>query len=162
MTCSNGEGSGYVAPGTGIMLNNMMGEDDLHPDGFHSSPPGQRVGSMMAPSLLIGEDEVVGLVIGSGGSKRIRTAITQVLTRLIDHGQEIQEAVDAPRLYWDENVLQMEPGFHREVVAGVGKQVSVNRWQEKSVYFGGVHAVVPGKSGAGDPRRGGAVRVVEG
>ncbi len=162
MTCSNGEGSGYFAPGTGVMLNNMMGEDDLHPDGFHSSPPGQRVGSMMAPSLLIGEDDAVGLVIGSGGSKRIRTAITQVLTRIVDHGQEIQEAVDAPRLYWDENVLQMEPGFHKEVVASVAEQVPVNRWQEKSVYFGGVHAVIPGKSGAGDPRRGGAVRVVQG
>jgi len=43
MTCSNGEGSGYFVPGTGIMLNNMMGEDDLHPEGFHSSPPGKRV-----------------------------------------------------------------------------------------------------------------------
>jgi len=43
MTTSNGEGSGYFAQGTGIMLNNMMGEDDLHPEGFHSSPPGIRV-----------------------------------------------------------------------------------------------------------------------
>ena len=51
MTCSNGEGSGYIVPGTGVMLNNMMGEDDLHPNGFHSSPPGERVGSMMSPSL---------------------------------------------------------------------------------------------------------------
>ena len=53
MTCSNGEGSGYFAPQTGIMLNNMMGEDDLHPDGFHTDPPGERVASMMSPSLLM-------------------------------------------------------------------------------------------------------------
>ena len=58
MTFSNGEGSGYFAPETGVMLNNMMGEDDLHPDGFHSSPPGQRVGSMMSPSLLVKDDQI--------------------------------------------------------------------------------------------------------
>ena len=95
MTCSNGEGSGYFAPSTGVMLNNMMGEDDLHPDGFHCDPPGIRVGSMMSPSLLIGDDGVE-LVIGSGGSKRIRTAISQVVSQLVDHGRDLTEAVAAP------------------------------------------------------------------
>src|SRR5207248_1636492 len=46
MTTSNGETSGDVVPGTGIVLNNMLGEDDLHPDGFHAGPPGERVASM--------------------------------------------------------------------------------------------------------------------
>ncbi len=160
MTCSNGEGSGYFAPETGIMLNNMMGEDDLHPDGFHSSPPGQRVGSMMAPSILIGPDNEVKLVIGSGGSKRIRTAISQVLSRVVDYKQNLQSAVDAPRLYWDGELLQMESGFDEKVVDVVSQHGPVNCWQEKSVYFGGVHAVIPGQKGAGDPRRGGASIVV--
>jgi len=162
MTCSNGEGSGYFAPGTGIMLNNMMGEDDLHPQGFHSSPPGQRVGSMMAPSILVDDEGRVKLVIGSGGSKRIRTAIIQVLTQIIDYNRNLQEAVDAPRLYWDKEVLQMEPGLSDAVIAALQKKVPVNCWQEKSVYFGGVHAVIPGEGGAGDPRRGGKAIVVEG
>jgi gamma-glutamyltranspeptidase/glutathione hydrolase len=77
MTTSNGEGSGYIVPQTGIMLNNMMGEDDLHPDGFHAEAPGQRVASMMSPCLLL-RDGRVRLVVGSGGSKRIRTALLQV------------------------------------------------------------------------------------
>ncbi len=161
MTCSNGEGSGYFAPGTGIMLNNMMGEDDLHPDGFHAGPPGERVGSMMSPSLLLNSEGAVRLVMGSGGSKRIRTAITQVLTQIVDQNREVQQAVEAPRLYWDGELLQLEPGFTAEAVETLSKQVSVNCWKEQSVYFGGVHTVVPGKTGFGDPRRGGAAIVVE-
>jgi len=159
MTCSNGEGSGYFAPGTGIMLNNMMGEDDLHPEGFHSSPPGQRVASMMAPSMILEGDEVK-LVLGSGGSKRIRTAITQVLTQVLDFGRDISTAVNAPRLHWDGEVLQVEPGFPAEAVAELEKRFPVNVWKERNVYFGGVHTVIPGVGCVGDPRRGGAVEEV--
>lgn len=155
MTTSNGEGSGYFAPGTGIMLNNMMGEDDLHPDGFHMSPAGQRVGSMMAPSLLKRHD-MVELVLGTGGSKRIRTAILQVLNNVVDFRMGLQEAVSAPRLHWDGAVMQIEPGLHESAVAALAKIWPVNVWSAKDMYFGGVHAVIPGKAGAGDPRRGGA------
>ena len=83
---------------------------NLHPEEFHSSPPGERVASMMSPSLLLNGDEVE-LVIGSGGFKRIRTAITQVLTRLIDFKRESELAVQSPRLHYDDKVLQFEPGF---------------------------------------------------
>ncbi len=159
MTCSNGEGSGYFAPGTGIMLNNMMGEDDLHPEGFHSSPPGMRVSSMMAPSVVLHDGEVK-LVLGSGGSKRIRTAMSQVLSRIIDFRSDIDAAVNAPRLHWDGEVLQVEPGFASDAVEALSKVVPVNLWEERNVYFGGVHTVVPGVAGAGDPRRGGAVVMV--
>jgi gamma-glutamyltranspeptidase / glutathione hydrolase len=156
MTCSNGEGAGYFAPGTGIMLNNMMGEDDLHPEGFHSSPPGQRVASMMSPSLLMKDDEVK-LVIGSGGSKRIRTAVSQVLAQVIDFKRPLQDAVDAPRLHWDGECVQVEPGFPAEAIETLKNRVSINEWAAQGVYFGGVHAVIPGKEGAADARRGGKV-----
>jgi gamma-glutamyltranspeptidase/glutathione hydrolase len=159
MTCSNGEGSGYFVPGTGIMLNNMMGEDDLHPQGFHAGTPGDRVYSMMSPSLLL-DGKRVELVIGSGGSKRIRTAIGQVLQQGVDFGRPLQDAVNAPRLYLDEKCLQLEPGYDLSVVNELRKVVDVNLWEKQGVYFGGVHAVIPGVEGAGDPRRGGAVAVV--
>lgn len=159
MTCSNGEGSGYIAPGTGVMLNNMMGEDDLHPNGFHSSPPGERVFSMMSPSLLL-RGEKVELVLGSGGSKRIRTAISQVITQVVDFDRSLQDAVDEPRLYLDEDRLQVEPGYKQASIDCVKKILPVNVWSQKDVYFGGVHAVIPGVEGAGDARRGGSVRVV--
>ena len=160
MTCSNGEGSGYFVPGTNIMLNNMMGEDDLHPDGFHSSPPGERIGSMMSPSALVRDNEVK-LVFGSGGSKRIRPALTQVLTQLVDFKRDLTEAVHAPRMHWDGEVLQMEPGFDDRAVAALAERVEINVWDDISVYFGGVHSVIPGGVGAGDPRRGGSVSVVD-
>lgn len=156
MTCSNGEGSGYFAPGTGIMLNNMMGEDDLHPDGFHAGPPGERVASMMAPTVVLRDGEV-RLVLGSGGSKRIRTAMTQVLVQCIDYGRDIYAAVNAPRVHWDGERLQAEPGYADGAVRAVAARVSVNVWQERNIYFGGVHTVAPGRQGVGDPRRGGAV-----
>jgi gamma-glutamyltranspeptidase/glutathione hydrolase len=160
MTCSNGEGSGCFAPGTGIMLNNMMGEDDLHPDGFHASPPGQRVSSMMSPSLLL-KDDRVSLVIGSGGSKRIRTAITQVLSAIVDFGIPVQQAVEAPRIHWDGEMMQVEPGLSRHTIEGLEKYWPVNVWSTLDVYFGGVQVVMPNIAGGGDPRRGGSVRIIE-
>lgn len=159
MTCSNGEGCGYFAPGTGVMLNNMMGEDDLHPDGFHSSPPGKRVSSMMSPSMLV-ENGDVKLVIGSGGSKRIRPAISQVLSQVVDFNRSLKSAVDAPRLYWDGKSVQVEPGFPAESLAALKKTMTINVWEDIDVFFGGVHAVIPGVEGAGDARRGGAVKEV--
>jgi gamma-glutamyltranspeptidase/glutathione hydrolase len=73
VTCTNGEGSGLVVPGTGIHLNNVMGEEDLSPLGFFTAPPGRRMPSMMAPTAVLGEGGVE-LVLGSAGSNRIRSA----------------------------------------------------------------------------------------
>ena len=161
MTLSNGEGSGYIVPGTGIMLNNMLGEDDLHPDGFHAAPPGERVASMMSPSLLL-RDGRVKLILGSGGSKRIRTALMQVIHHVVDREAGVREAVDAPRVHWDGEVFQVEPGFSDEALRGLAELGPVNVWDETSLYFGGVHAVDPSAEGegAGDPRRDGHARIL--
>ena len=66
VTCSNGSCSGVVVPGTGIHLNNMLGEEDLNPQGFHRHAPGGRVPSMMAPTVVLraGEPEIA---LGSAG-----------------------------------------------------------------------------------------------
>ena len=160
MTTSNGEGSGSFAAETGIMLNNMMGEDDLHPDGFHASPPGMRVASMMAPSLLLAGDRVL-LALGSGGSKRIRSAMVQVIGNAVDFGFDPRAAVEAPRLHWDGERVQVEPGFDRETLDKLAERWPLNRWAVRDLYFGGVHAVAPDGAGAGDPRRGGCAVVVD-
>ncbi len=160
MTTSNGEGSGYFAPHTGIMFNNMMGEDDLHPEGFHVSSPGLRVASMMAPSLLLTGDQVQ-LVLGSGGSKRIRTALLQVISNSVDFAMKPPEAVAAPRLHWDGQRIQVEPGFDDMALAALAKRWPLNRWPVQDLYFGGVHVAAPNGDGAGDPRRGGCAAMVE-
>ncbi len=160
LTTSNGEGSGYVAPGAGIMLNNMLGEDDLHPEGFFAQAPGERVASMMSPSLLLRGEEL-RLVLGSGGSKRIRTALLQVILHVVDAGLSLEEAVVRPRLHWDGECVQAEPGFRAEALQALRGRRPVNEWSTQDVYFGGVHAVGPGEV-AGDPRRGGAAAFARG
>lgn len=160
MTTSNGECSGDVVEGTGILCNNMLGEEDLHPDGFHAAPSGVRVGSMMAPTFVVDGAGAVVLAMGSGGSKRIRSALLQVLTAVVDHGSDLVTAVEAPRLHWDDDHVELEPGAPAPVVAALEDRWPVNTWPSRSLYFGGVHAAVPPATGAGDPRRGGAVRVV--
>lgn len=160
MTTSNGEGSGYVVPGTGIMLNNMMGEDDLHPSGFHCDPAGQRVASMMSPTLVL-EGERVHLVIGSGGSKRIRTALFQVISHIIDFGVPLSEAVSAPRIHWDGEHIQVEPGLPERALEALRTRAPVNVWSERNLYFGGVNAVTPGQEAAADPRREGSALILE-
>lgn len=160
MTTSNGEGSGYIVPGTGVMLNNMLGEDDLHPGGFHSAAPGTRVASMMSPTICDSAARTVAL--GSGGSKRIRTALMQVITAIVDHGAALAEAVESPRLHWDGETVQVEPGYTSGAVGAVSRRWPVNMWSELNLYFGGVHVVDVSGHGAGDPRRGGTVLTVRG
>ena len=159
MTTSNGEGSGWLLPGTGVMANNMMGEDDLHPGGFHLGPAGERVASMMAPSLVLDPAGAVVLAVGSGGSKRIRTALAQVVSAVIDQQRPLAEAVDAARLHWDGAQLHAEPGWDDAVIAALEARWPVTRWSQRDLYFGGVQAVVPGREAAADPRRGGDATV---
>ncbi len=161
MTTSNGEGCGHFIPGTGIMLNNMMGEDDLHPGGFHQAPAGERVASMMAPTVILDEQGRPTLGLGSGGSKRIRTAVLQVLCHVVDHGLALQDAIDAPRLHIEDDRFQLEPGFDDAVRQSLAPLAPVNVWPSQDLYFGGVHAVVAGRAAGADRRRGGATLVLD-
>jgi gamma-glutamyltranspeptidase/glutathione hydrolase len=154
VTCTNGEGSGVVVPGTGIHLNNVMGEADLNPLGFHRHPPGRRMPSMMAPSVVLREGEVE-LVLGSAGSNRIRSALLQTIIGVVDHARSAQEAVDAPRVHFEDEVLYAEPGID---TAELEAERQVVRFSAPNLFFGGVQAALrrDGRvSGAGDPRRGG-------
>ena len=113
---------------------------------------------MMAPTIALHGD-CPELILGSGGSKRIRTAILQVLINLIDFNLPVEKAVLAPRLHWDGEVLQMEPGFSSQAQERLGRNFPLNIWQQSSLYFGGVHAIASGY-GCGDPRRGGDSRIL--
>jgi gamma-glutamyltranspeptidase / glutathione hydrolase len=154
-TCTNGEGSGVVVPGTGMHINNVMGEEDLNPLGFHRHPAGRRMPSMMAPSIVMRDGEVE-LVLGSAGSNRIRSALLQTIVGVVDHGMQVREAVDAPRVHYEGGVLYVEPGINLEEL--VLKDTHVVRFGALNLFFGGVQAVQRrgGRlTGAGDPRRGG-------
>jgi len=154
VTCTNGEGSGVVVPGTGLHLNNVMGEEDLNPFGFHLHPAGRRMPSMMAPSVVMREGEVE-LVLGSAGSNRIRSALLQTIVGVVDHGLEVRDAVCAPRVHLEDGVVFAEPGID---VGRLDADTRVVRFGALNLFFGGVQAALrrgESLSGAGDPRRGG-------
>ncbi len=155
VTCTNGEGSGVVVPGTGMHINNVMGEQDLNPLGFHLHPPGRRMPSMMAPSVVTREGEVE-LVLGSAGSNRIRSALLQTIVAVVDHGMSVREAVDSPRVHLEEDVVFAEPGIDLGELRPSGRQAV--RFGALNLFFGGVQAALRRDgmtTGAGDPRRGG-------
>jgi gamma-glutamyltranspeptidase/glutathione hydrolase len=162
VTCSNGSGSGVLVPGTGVILNNMLGEEDLNPLGFHSIPPGRRVTSMMAPTVVLRDGEIE-LGLGSAGSNRIRSAILQTIVRAVEQGMGADEAVRAPRLHFEDGVVQAEPGIDEEALARIeAGGTPVLRRPEINLFFGGTQAVARERdsgelSGGGDPRRGGSV-----
>jgi gamma-glutamyltranspeptidase / glutathione hydrolase len=162
VTCSNGSGSGVLVPGTGVILNNMLGEEDLNPLGFHSIAPGRRVPSMMAPTVVLRDGEIE-LGIGSAGSNRIRSAILQTVVRAVEQGLAVDAAIAAPRLHFEAGVVQAEPGIDAAALARIeAGGLAVARRPQINLFFGGVQAVARDPlsgalSGGGDPRRGGAV-----
>ncbi|MEZ4664085.1 MAG: gamma-glutamyltransferase [Caldilineaceae bacterium] len=165
ITTSAGEYAGFVVGDTGVCLNNMLGELDLHPHGFHRLPPGARLTTMMTPTVVLRNGAPV-LTLGSGGSSRIRSAILQTLSNVIDFDFPIAQAVDASRAHFEAGLLQLEGGIPNaaaDALAQMGYQV--NLWPTRNMYFGGAHcvafqngAMVP----AGDGRRGGSVEMVVG
>ena len=160
ISTSNGEGSGYMPQGTDIMFNNMLGESALMPGGFHSWPTNTRVTSLMAPLIALNSKGIIEIVTGSGGASRIPGAISQVLHYLLDHKMHVEEAVNAPRIHWEDGVLNVEPGFEGRL-NHPSNMKQLYMWDKKGVFFGGVHTIVnhEGKiEASGDARRSGVVR----
>jgi gamma-glutamyltranspeptidase/glutathione hydrolase len=164
VTCSNGSGSGVLVSGTGVILNNMLGEEDLNPLGFHAIAPGRRVPSMMAPTVVLRGGEIE-LGLGSAGSNRIRSAILQTIVRAVEQGMSAGEAVRAPRLHFEAGVVQAEPGIDEAALARLeAGGLPVLRRPAINLFFGGVQAVARRRGtdlfeGGGDPRRGGSVAI---
>jgi len=166
LTCSNGSSSGVIVPGTGVHLNNMLGEADLNPHGYHRHEPGRRIPSMMAPTVVLrdGDPEVA---LGSAGSNRIRSAILPTIIAIVDRGMSASDAVNSPRVHFEAGIVDAEPGVDEAQLEALERDGwKVSRWVERNLYFGGVQAVArdprSGRlSGGGDPRRGGASVLVD-
>ncbi|PPS39578.1 gamma-glutamyltransferase [Chroococcidiopsis sp. TS-821] len=161
VTTTHGEGSSYIIPGTGIMMNNILGEEDLNPHGFHQWQENVRISSMMAPTIVLKNNQPE-IVLGSGGANRIRTAILQVISNIIDFKMPVEQAVSSPRVHWENNVFNIEPGFSDSVIKAIDNDDDqLILWNTKNMFFGGVHTVMETSegviSGAGDERRNGAI-----
>ena len=165
LTASTGSGSGVVVPGTGVHLNNMLGEHHLNL-ARRRRQPGGRLTSMMAPSIVLREGRP-RLVVGSAGSSRLRGAILQIVVNAIGHGQPVGEAIDAPRVHLDDGHVHCEGGSEPAELDELERLgFDVVRWRRRNLYFGGAAAVEVRPDGAlaaaGDPRRGGHGIVVGG
>ncbi|MDX6549992.1 MAG: gamma-glutamyltranspeptidase / glutathione hydrolase [Gaiellales bacterium] len=154
-TASNGSHSGVFVPGTGLHLNNMMGEEDLSA-GRHLRP-GMRLTSMQAPSLLDRVGRVL-MAVGSSGSNRLRSAITQVIVNVVEHGMNLDDAVSFPRVHVEGDRLDCEGGLdprQLDLLEAGGERLV--RFESLNLYFGGANAVGyrddGGLEAAGDPRR---------
>ena len=158
LSSSTGSGSGVIVPGTGVHLNNMLGEYDLV-SGGRPAPPGRRMTSMMSPSIVL-RDGRPRLVVGSAGSARLRGAIMQIVVNVLQHGLGVEAAISAPRVHVDEPHVHCEGGFEAEELDRLEAMgYDVVRWRRRNLFFGGAAAVEVAADGAlaaaGDPRRGG-------
>ena len=158
LSVSNGEGSAYIPAGTGIMLNNMLGEEDVNPRDFHRWPTDRHMASMMAPTLVFSPGGET-LALGSGGSNRIRSAMVQVLVALLDFGLPLEDAVTAPRIHLEGGLLSVEPGLDPAALGALLEEHPKHKlFPTQNMFFGGAHIASGGPgglAGAGDRRRGG-------
>jgi gamma-glutamyltranspeptidase/glutathione hydrolase len=152
-TTSLGLGSGDFLPGLDLHLNSMLGEVDLI---VGDLVPGERMSSMMAPSLVFDADGLV-LAIGAAGGTRLRTALALVLAGILDEGLAPQAAVDRPRFHPAGPIVNAEAAVDEDALSQLEADGrAVRRWPGLHHYFGGVSAI--GHDGAAaDPRRSGAV-----
>ena len=165
LSMTAGETAGYMVGDTGILMNNMLGEEELNPHGFHQWSPGERLPSMMAPTI-VSDAGGMRLIVGSGGAARLRTAISQLLSNVLDWGLPVDQAVSRPRVHLQDDVVHLEGGYDPAEADQIeARGYDVSRWPDIAFYFGGTHVALrdgDGRfSGAGDARRGGAVAVVE-
>jgi gamma-glutamyltranspeptidase / glutathione hydrolase len=160
ITATMGYGSGLVIPGTGIPMNNTLGEPELNPKGFHALRPGERLISSMSPTIVSSEEG--GLIsLGSPGASRIPTAILQTLVHVLDLGMPLESAVLAPRFHAEGGLFAYEAGAR---TADLDRYEQVLTFEVPNMYFGGVNAVRHTPEGpfeaAADPRRSGGVAFV--
>jgi gamma-glutamyltranspeptidase/glutathione hydrolase len=156
LTTSLGLGTGDFLRGLDLHLNSMLGEIDLV---AAPSRPGERMASMMAPSLALDAAGPV-LAIGAAGGTRLRTALVGVAAGILDEGLDPVEAVARPRFHRAGEVVNAEPGVSERALAELERSgLQVRRWRAQHHYFGGV-SLVSRAGAAGDPRRSGQAAVL--
>lgn len=160
VTTTNGEGCGHVIEGAGIMLNNMMGEEDLNPHGWFAWEEGIRLPSMMAPTAVL-KNGKAKLVLGSAGSNRIRSAITGTIINNLEYKMNLDESINAPRVHFEKGVVCMEPDVNKFIRSELEKHYELQYFDDLNVFFGGVQAVDDELNGGSDNRRGACVIKVE-
>jgi gamma-glutamyltranspeptidase/glutathione hydrolase len=120
-------GARFIVPGTGMIPNNYMSNFDPRPGNALSIAPGKRVTTSMSPVMALRDGRVV-YALGLPGGRKIFSSVLQTLLNLIDHGMSLQEAVEAPRVWTEGPVLEVEHSIKQDVrdsLAARGHKVQV-------------------------------------
>ncbi|MDO5718969.1 MAG: gamma-glutamyltransferase, partial [Tissierellia bacterium] len=152
-------GSGVAVGGRGFMLNNEMDDFNAKPGTSNSVEPEKRPLSSMTPTFVLKDSEPY-MVIGSPGATRIITTVAQIISNVIDHGMDIQDAINSPRMYDMKGTLAVEGRVDEKVIQelkDMGHEVDVK--EDLAPYFGGAQCIIRNDDGSmkggGDPRRDG-------
>jgi len=157
VTTTNGEGCGEFIPEFGIMMNNMLGEEDLNPFGFHQWNTLRRLPTMLCPTIIL-KDKKPLYAIGSGGSNRIRSAIIQVIINLLVKNMSLDKAIETSRIHLEGKNLFVEPEIHLSNHKYL-EHLNLELFENKSLFFGGVNCAGL-DSAVGDSRRGGVGEII--
>ena len=163
ITASSGYGSGEIPDGTGLWLNNCLGELELNRRGLSAGPPGDRLPSNMSPTVALSDTGAMS--IGSPGADRITTALHQFLIHALQRGLPVEAAISEPRLHVDTSGqtprLMSEPGL-----AIPQTDLPHTAFDSLNMYFGGVVAVSVNTDGrfevGADERREGGIFITGG
>jgi gamma-glutamyltranspeptidase/glutathione hydrolase len=162
LTHTLGASSGVVTPGLGFTYNNYLNCFDPRPGRANSLAPGKTRITMMVPTFVF-EGERLGVVIGAPGGTKIVTGVLQALLNLFDHGMTPVEAVSAPRIDFQGEVVQAEQRVPGDVLGGLRRLgYTVNRRPTGyDPYFAKVQLLTQdgdgALAGASDPRGDGGI-----
>ncbi len=138
ITMSMGYGSGVGIEGTGIVMDNVLGELELNPLGFHALDPGNRLVSSMSPTIAISNNDI--LALGTPGASRIATSLANIFINIVKCGKDIESALHSPRIHWEDDK------FSYEYPLVVNEKLLPNDWEivkfdKLNMFFGGVQCV---------------------
>lgn len=143
MTQTNNGGSGYVAEGTGVLLNGEMADFSTGYDNANAIEEGKRPLSSMSPTIILDENGNPFAAVGTPGGTRIITTMAEIISHIIDHGMDIQDAINVPRFFCNGGDLYMETRIPEDVSAALEAMgYTINRTKDYDSYYGGVHGVV--------------------
>lgn len=131
-------GARVAVPGTGLICNNYMFNFDPHPGQALSIAPGKRVFTSMAPMMAL-RDGRMAFALGLPGALRIFPSAMQALINLIDHAMSPQEAVEAPRIFTQGDVLEIEEALFARIGADLAARG--HRVQSSPRVAGGMNAI---------------------
>ncbi len=150
--------SALVAEGTGILLNDTLVDFSVDPESPNIVAPYKRPLSSMSPTLIL-KDGTPFMTLGCPGTTRIITGVLQVISKVIDHRMDLQDAIDAVRMHDDFGTLILERRVPDEVIEtlkAMGHEMNTGEvWFTFPCIQGAIRLSDGSFKGAADPRRDG-------